>query len=173
MRGVSIDIRQDVKMNGCGSTSCHPPSLQVISIFFTGANGAEVKLKGASTNVPLITDRGHRKNRMIAARLLSMIDYQQTAERNGEPVASRHLIGFWLCVQRATAPAAWLQAEWLNCALQIDVDQSATCVSRPINPFAARLSARTTAPSAATRSTWFLDRPLVGGLADRQMEAPP
>ena len=39
-------------------------------------------------------------------------------------VASRHLIGFLLRVKRATPPPA----EWLNCALQIDVDQRATRV---------------------------------------------
>jgi hypothetical protein len=58
---------------------------------------------------------------MIAARLLSMIDYQQTAERNGRPVASRRLIGFFLRVKRAEAQVAKLRP-------RIDVDQSATCV---------------------------------------------
>ena len=63
-----------------------------------GANGAQGQVEEGKYESRLITDR-----QMIAARLLSMIDYQQTAERNGGP--SRVSSLDWLFAARQTSDA--------------------------------------------------------------------
>jgi hypothetical protein len=53
------------------------------NLFFRRSQWSGGEVEEGKYECPLITDRGHRTNHMIAARLQSMIDYQQTAERNG------------------------------------------------------------------------------------------